>query len=56
MVRGTNDSIARIAEAVGYGSQSRFSAAFKESYQMLPLEYRRTHAGSDAGKESHDGF
>lgn len=52
LLSGTNDSIARIAEAVGYGSQSRFSAAFKEAYQMLPLEYRRTHAG----KGSHDGF
>ena len=41
----TNDSIARIAEAVGYGSQSRFSTAFKEVYQMLPLEYRKVHAG-----------
>ena len=26
-----------------YGSQSRFSTAFRETYQMLPLEYRRRH-------------
>ncbi|MCM1184690.1 MAG: helix-turn-helix transcriptional regulator [Roseburia sp.] len=39
----TSDSVARIAAAVGYGSQSRFSAAFKEVYKMLPLEYRRLH-------------
>lgn len=39
------DSIAQIAEAVGYGSQSRFSAAFREVYHMLPLEYRKAHIG-----------
>lgn len=43
----TNDSIAQVAEAVGYGSQSRFSTAFKEVYQMLPLEYRKAHSGRD---------
>ncbi len=41
----TGDSISQIAQAVGYGSQSKFSAAFKELYQMLPLEYRRLHSG-----------
>lgn len=41
LLGGTTDSIAQIAKAVGYTSQSRFSAAFKEVYQMLPLEYRR---------------
>lgn len=41
----TGDSISQIAQAVGYGSQSKFSAAFKELYQVLPLEYRRLHPG-----------
>lgn len=44
----TADSIAQIAEAVGYGSQSRFSTAFKEVYQMLPLAYRKLHSGRDS--------
>ena len=39
----TTDSIAQIAKAVGYGSQSRFSTAFRETYQILPLEYRKRH-------------
>ena len=39
----TQDDIAAIAQAVGYESQSRFTAAFKESYGMLPTEYRRKH-------------
>ncbi len=41
LLRETNDSIARVALAVGYESQSRFTAAFKESYDMLPSIYRK---------------
>ena len=41
----TNDSIFSIAQAVGYGNQSKFTAAFKEYFQMLPTEYRRQHQG-----------
>ncbi len=37
----TNDSIAQIAFAVGYESQSRFTNTFKEIYGMLPSVYRR---------------
>lgn len=36
-----NQSIAEIASAVGYESQSRFTAAFKDTYGMLPTEYRK---------------
>ena len=43
LLSGTTDSVAQIAKAVGYSSQSRFSAAFKEVYHMLPLEYRKLH-------------
>lgn len=43
LLSATNDSIAAIAEAVGYGNPSKFSTAFQETYQMLPLEYRRLH-------------
>ena len=37
----TNDSIAQIAFAVGYESQSRFTNTFKETYGMLPSIYRK---------------
>ena len=37
----TQDDIGAIARAVGYESQSRFTAAFKETYGELPTEYRR---------------
>lgn len=37
----TDLSISQIAFAVGYESQSRFSSAFKEAYNMLPTAYRK---------------
>lgn len=38
----SNDSIAQIAFAVGYESQSRFTNAFKKTYGMLPSLYRKS--------------
>ncbi len=43
MLRKTNDSIAQIAAAVGYESQSKFSNAFRDIFQMLPKEYRKQY-------------
>lgn len=43
MLRESDMSIAEIAQAVGYDSQSKFSAAFKSSFGVLPREYRRNH-------------
>ncbi len=39
----TEQSVAEIARAVGYDSQSRFSKAFQETFSMLPTEFRRNH-------------
>lgn len=36
-------NIAEIAQAVGYDSQSKFTAAFKTCFQILPREYRKSH-------------
>ena len=41
MLIKTQKEIAAIAQAVGYESQSRFTAAFKETYGQLPTEYRK---------------
>lgn len=41
LLRQTDRSVAQIALAVGYSSQSRFSESFKEAYGMLPKDYRR---------------
>lgn len=39
----TDESVSQIARQVGYESPSRFSTAFQETYQLLPLEYRKKH-------------
>lgn len=41
LLRETDWSVAEIAQAVGYDSPSRFSAAFKGVFGVLPREYRR---------------
>lgn len=41
----TTKSIAEISTAVGYASQSKFSASFYEYYHFSPLEYRKRYAG-----------
>ena len=41
LLRGTDLSILEIAQQVGYDSQSKFTAAFKSAYQVLPKEYRK---------------
>ena len=41
LLRGTDLSIAEIAERVGYENQSKFSAEFKKFSGKLPTEYRR---------------
>ena len=41
LLRTTGESIAQIAQQVGYSSQSRFTTAFKEAYHILPTEYRK---------------
>ncbi|MDO5411317.1 MAG: AraC family transcriptional regulator, partial [Lachnospiraceae bacterium] len=39
----TNDAIIQISKAVGYDTQSKFTAAFKDYFQILPTEYRKQH-------------
>ena len=41
LLRETELSVAEIAAQVGYESQSKFTAAFKEQFGKLPKEYRR---------------
>ena len=41
MLRETDMSIAAIAQAVGYESQSKFAAAFKNRFAALPTAYRK---------------
>ena len=41
MLKETNKSIAEIARNVGYDSQSKFTAAFKTYFKVLPKEHRK---------------
>ncbi len=41
LLRTSDMTIAEIAQAVGYDSQSKFTAAFKTFFHMLPREYRK---------------
>lgn len=43
MIRESNMSIAEIAAAVGYESQSKFAAAFKNQFAVSPRAYRKPH-------------
>lgn len=43
LLRETDDSIAMIAEKVGYETQGKFTKAFKEKVQLLPTEYRKLY-------------
>ena len=46
LLRATGDSIAEIAEKVGYETQSKFTGAFKEKTGVTPSEYRRFYKKS----------
>lgn len=41
MLKETNKTIAEIAQAVGYESQSKFTVAFKTYFNVLPRQYRK---------------
>lgn len=46
----TDQSVGEIAQQVGYENQSKFSAVFRQTFQVLPTEYRRQrreHGGED---------
>ena len=41
LLQETDLNINQIASEVGYESQSKFSAAFKECFSLSPLEYKK---------------
>ena len=42
LLAGTGLSIAEISRKVGYDSQSKFTAAFKSRYGLLPKDWRKS--------------
>jgi AraC-like DNA-binding protein len=43
-LRGTNASLAQVAELVGYESEAAFSRAFKKAFGVAPATWRRSHS------------
>lgn len=43
LLRNTDKSVSAVASEVGYESQSKFSAAFKDIMKILPTDYRRQY-------------
>ena len=41
LLRNTDDSISQIAGAVGYGTQGKFTKAFKDIVKITPTDYRK---------------
>lgn len=41
LLRGSTESMAAIAAAIGYESASKFSSEFRKAYGQLPTEYRK---------------
>jgi AraC-like DNA-binding protein len=44
-LRGTNASLAQVAELVGYDSEAAFSRAFKRAFGSSPATWRRSARG-----------
>jgi len=43
ILRSTEDSVAQVAGAVGYGSEAAFNRAFKREFDCPPAQFRRDH-------------
>ena len=43
ILRSTEDSVAQVAGAVGYGSEAAFNRAFKRAFDCPPAQFRRDH-------------
>lgn len=48
MLQSTDDSVAQVAAAVGYGSEATFNRAFKRAFASPPAQFRRKHKTAPA--------
>lgn len=48
ILESTDDSVAEVASAVGYASESAFNRAFKREFDCPPAQFRRKHKASSA--------
>jgi AraC-like DNA-binding protein len=52
ILQSTEDSVAEVAAAVGYGSEAAFSRAFKREFDCPPAQFRRKRKAPPASRES----
>lgn len=52
LLQSSEDSVAEIASAVGYGSEAAFNRAFKREFSSPPALFRRKHTPSKLGRKS----
>src|SRR5262249_37741582 len=45
ILQSTEDSVAQVAAAVGYGSEAAFNRAFKRGFACPPAQFRRERSG-----------
>jgi AraC-like DNA-binding protein len=48
ILQATDDSVAEVAAAVGYGSEAAFNRAFKREFDCPPAQFRRNHKSPSA--------
>jgi len=48
ILQSTEDSVAEVAAAVGYGSEAAFNRAFKRKFDSPPAQFRRLHKAAPA--------
>ena len=48
ILQSTEDSVAEVAAAVGYGSEAAFNRAFKREFDSPPAQFRRKHKSPPA--------
>jgi hypothetical protein len=50
-LRSTEDGVAEVAGAVGYGSEAAFNRAFKREYDCPPAQFRRDYKSAPRRRE-----
>ena len=50
MLQSSDDSVAEISAAVGYGSEAAFNRAFKREFDSPPAQFRRVRNAPSGNK------
>jgi AraC-like DNA-binding protein len=51
LLESSEDSVAEIADAVGYGSEAAFNRAFKREFDCPPAQFRRDRRAPSASRQ-----